>query len=89
MCPCMETWGSRKIASATTPAEISGCERTVPTLPSKAEISADTNWKKLESRNEKKHEAPARAEKRQGMSERRSKMEARSTMVHGGTSLRI
>lgn len=26
---------------------MSGCERTVPTLPLKAEVSRDTNWKEL------------------------------------------
>ena len=89
MCPCMGTWGSSRIASATTPAEISGCERTVPTLPWKEEASGDTDWKELGARNKKKHEAPARAERRCGMSKRRSKTEAGSTMVHQGTSLRI
>lgn len=37
--PCMGTKQSNRVASAITAAEISGCERTVPTLPSKAKVN--------------------------------------------------
>lgn len=51
----MVTKQSSRVAPATTSAEIPGCERTVPTLPSEAEVNWDINWKKLGCRNEKNH----------------------------------